>query len=206
MNKIALPALVMAMAWIPTAAWSDTASEVEKILAAGDDIDKIEALVGLASESRESAATVFDMVARSQPRLVCETVQGAAVRLDDEENFAKAIKQAEGNLEDDPPARRTLRQCADQRKTLAFGGHRSCSAGGPNCNSSNRIGEDPNPGSPSGPSNPVNPFLRVQLDLPLLLVNAGASAEVECLELGCDIAVGVEVTPGSLLDPPASPM
>lgn len=208
MKRITRPILLLMMAWISTAAWSDTAAEVERVFAAGDDIDMVEALVALASESRESAATVFDIVARRHPRVVCETVQGAAVRLDDEENFAVAVKQAENRLKDDPPARRTLRRCAEERHTLAFGGHRSCSAGATDCSSSDRIGESPNPASSPGTGGPPssNPLLRVQLALSLLVIDAGTSAEVECLEVGCDIAVGLEVEPGPLLDPPASPM
>lgn len=197
--------LVFTACWASSPAWADTADDAQAILAEGGDT-VVETLAELGAESPESAAVVIEQVARRQPRMLPEVLQAISSRMDDPEAFAQALAAAEQALADDPSLQAALRAARAGTHT-ASGNREHCP--GRSCENGNRRGEPPDPrGPPKGNPGPPSsePIIRVNLDVAVLGTEAGVSTELECLQIGCDLDVGLEVNPAPPLDPPASPM
>lgn len=192
--------------WLPSGAWADTAEDARGILSRGGDA-VVESLGELGAVSPASAAAVIEQVARQQPRMLPETLQAISVRMDDPEAFAQALADAEARLADEPALQAALRAAGANTRTVSAN-REDCP--GRSCDNNERRGESPDPRGPpgNGPQNPPSsePFLEVALDAALLGTEAGVSTEVECLEIGCDIEIGLDVEPAPPLDSPASPM
>lgn len=196
--------LVVAVCSVSSLAWADTADDAQAILAEGGDT-VVETLAELGAVSPESAAVVIEQVARRQPRMLPEVLQAISFRMDDPEAFDQAVSAAEQALADDPSLQVALRAARGRTQT-AFANRENCP--GRSCENGGRRGEPPDPrGPPEGNGPPSSePVFRVNLDVAILGTEAGVSTELECLQIGCDLDVGLEVNPAPPLDPPASPM